>query len=92
MEADSAMPSESTRGSGRIPFVGWMPVVLLLLYVLSTGPAVRLCEKTGIVSSQQLETFYAPLIFLCDHCAPAQDFFIWYIFGLWDNPFYPGPK
>jgi hypothetical protein len=66
--------------------------MLLLLYALSTGPMLRLSHATNLVSENRLEQIYAPLIFLCDNCTPVRDFFFWYIFELWGNSFYPGPK
>lgn len=75
-----------------MPFAGWMIITLLVLYPLSTGPMLRLAQETNLVSENRLEQIYTPLIFLSDNCRPVQDFFVWYIFGLWGNSFYSGPK
>jgi hypothetical protein len=42
------------------PLLAWIPAALVL-YILSTGPAVKLLEH-DIVTEKQIETFYAPLV------------------------------
>jgi hypothetical protein len=65
----------------------WARFLLLLgnlfgLYVLSTGPVVGLVQMLGLSETSPiytaLETFYLPLIVLCEWCDPIEDFFNWY--------------
>jgi hypothetical protein len=65
------------------PFAVWLAVLLLVLYPLSTGPAVRLAEH-DIVSMDILEHLYAPLIWLAENCPPVADFFEWYLVDVWN--------
>ena len=70
-----------------IVWVLWIGFTLLVVYPLSTGPLVRLWAATGSASLRQsIEAFYTPLILLCDHFEPAEDFFEWYISDLWGVP------
>lgn len=62
--------------------LGWIVVVLLVVYPLSTGPAVKLAEH-DMVSDTTLEIVYAPLIWLTEHCPPVKDFFDWYLSDVW---------
>lgn len=59
----------------------------LLVYVLSTGPAVKLVEH-GVIAGSSLETVYAPLVLLANHCEPVSDFFEWYLCEVWDWDIY----
>jgi hypothetical protein len=56
----------------------WIAGLILLFYVLSTGPACKLEEK-GVVSENVLHWVYVPLWFLYEHCRPAHVFFDWYL-------------
>jgi len=50
--------------------------VLLVVYVLSTGPVILICSTFAL--PEQLLTVYAPLGFVATHCEPAEDALIWY--------------
>lgn len=73
------------RRSLGLPFTGWFAILLLTIYPLSTGPVLRLWPAG--ISNPTLMGFYAPIIFLADHCEPFGDFLGWYVFDLWGNPF-----
>jgi hypothetical protein len=53
-------------------------VVLPLLYVLSLGPAVRMC-CADLVSEKAIETSYYPLIKLAENYEPAGELLLSYI-------------
>ena len=57
-------------------FVGAM--IIIVIYVLSTGPACRL-ERSGTVSTATLESFYMPLGALARYYQPVGNFMRWYI-------------
>ena len=62
-----------------MPLVGWVLVLLVLLYPLSVGPVVIL---SGGQLTPPLEVFYSPLEFLYDHVPVVHEFYEWY-FGVW---------
>ena len=72
---------DSSRRAG-MPIAVWLTIFLLLIYPLSTGPAVKLAEHE-VVSMDALEYVYAPLIWLAEHCDPVADFFEWYLSDVW---------
>jgi len=59
----------------------WLPLVILILYALSPGPAFRLAAQlpTGVSG---LAVFYGPLGFLYDHVPAVHAFYDWYL-PLW---------
>jgi hypothetical protein len=50
---------------------------MLLLYVLSIGPAYRFLPGSA------LPTLYRPLIQLENHCKPLDRFLTWYMEDVW---------
>jgi hypothetical protein len=56
--------------------------VLLLLYPLSTGPAVKLSEK-GVISKKAVVFCYTPLDFLRRRSHVVKRFFEWYLEDVW---------
>lgn len=64
--------------------LGWLTTIVLLLvvYVLSTGPALILNFK-GYLPTQGIEIFYAPLDALSRTCPPIEQFMRWYIRDVW---------
>ena len=60
----------------------WSFLVLILLYVLSTGPVIRAVNRAG-VQPDVLGFIYAPLIFLSDHVPMVQELFEWYVEDIW---------
>jgi len=54
---------------------------VLLAYVLSVGPVVRLVDR-GHLNETHMEALYAPLIALSDRWSLADDFLEWYC-DLW---------
>jgi hypothetical protein len=61
-----------------------MVAVCAGLYVLSVGPANELRDR-GYVSQQKVETFYMPLVWLCERCPPIGRVVRWYV-GKWTHP------
>ncbi len=57
------------------------PLLLLVIYPLSLGPALKLAEL-GIIPFRVL-AIYEPLTSLCDHCPPVRHFFDWYVQDVW---------
>ncbi len=55
--------------------------LLLVIYPLSLGPALKLAERR-IIPFRVL-AIYEPLTPLCDHCPPARHFFDWYVQDVW---------
>ena len=60
-------------------------VLVLVLYVLSVGPAAAL-EENEVISNAVFEYVYAPLIWLCDNSATVLWILESYV-GLWWKPF-----
>ena len=85
MNDERLEPSSSNRAS--FGWVLWVCFVLLVVYPLSVGPAVRLYEATSNAALRNsIEAFYTPLVVLCDACDPVEDFFIWYVEAVWGIP------
>ena len=53
-------------------------ILVLALYVLSTGPVVRWSGKRHL-DGEGIRAIYLPLIALMEASAPVRDFFGWYI-------------
>ena len=59
---------------------------LLALYVLSIGPVVKLVWTPGVNRTpgvQMMQTFYAPLSWVCENNGVARDFVTWYLQQVW---------
>ena len=58
---------DGKRSSASVPLViGIVVLILPLLYVLSIGPACRLCND-GYLDVQLYLTIYAPVLWPCEH-------------------------
>lgn len=68
-----------TKSRGRVGFT----LCVLVLYVLSCGPAVR-PRQEGYVSDKFIDILYAPLGLLMDNCQPVDDTINWYV-NLWES-------
>ena len=55
--------------------------LLLVVYPLTLGPALKLAELRMIPF--QVLAIYEPLTPLCDHCPPVRRFFDWYVQDVW---------
>ena len=55
--------------------------LLLVIYPLSTGPALKLAEHKVIPFG--VLAIYEPLTPLCDHYPPVRNFFTWYVQEVW---------
>ncbi len=78
--SDEPTVQQSRKGSGLLSYGGLL-LGLCILYVLSTGPVLKLC-KSGRNMPDAVETFYTPLAYLYLNVPFAQEFFDWY-FKLW---------
>jgi len=75
-----AQQSQERRGSGLLR-IFWALVVVLVLYVLTTGPVIKICvERRG--PSATVNIFYRPLELANRHVPAAERFFDWY-FKMW---------
>jgi hypothetical protein len=68
-----------TRRGGLSIFL-WV-LAVIVLYVLSVGPAARLHDEGSLPDSTSM--LYSPLIFLTEHSAAADRFFRWYVRDVW---------
>jgi hypothetical protein len=83
-----AMRSKS-KATGPIAFASTgLLVVLPILYVLSTGPAIWLYSR-GYVSEKPIEDFYIPLRWVHDRCPPIKDLHVRYNSLFRSNPYRP---
>jgi hypothetical protein len=59
---------------------GWLlwSFTILVLYVLSVGPAFRL-ELAGLISPAVNEIIYAPIQYACLRCRAAARVYVWYL-------------
>lgn len=78
--SDESTVQQPRKGSGLLTYGGVL-LGLCVLYVLSTGPVLKLCDSARNVPDA-VETFYTPLIYLYMNVPFAQEFFDWY-FKLW---------
>jgi len=60
------MESSPSRGSGVVPLVLAILILVPIFYVLSVGPVVAIIEKTGR-GREAAVIFYAPVIWLHDN-------------------------
>lgn len=74
----SKQPQFSASPSGH-SWAGWIGVSLLLLYALSVGPALKLCDSKPPAA---LQVCYAPLEYLYRHVSVVEKFYDWYL-KLW---------
>jgi hypothetical protein len=79
---ESVSPAKEEQSAGG-PFLSF--VMVLILYVLSTGPVVRLMDY-GRISEKTLDKIYAPIVWLDQTSAgraALEPFFHWYGEKLW---------
>lgn len=74
-----------------LPTMGWLLLLLLVVYPLSTGPVFKLVEY-DVIGFDHLQVIYAPLESLGKTCPPVERFFEWYVLDLWHVSIYTGPK
>jgi hypothetical protein len=72
--------AKQTEGGATMRTPRWPGIAALFVacYVLSIGPAVWLM-RAGILSLDWFGVIYGPVLWLCDHCKPADQVFDWYI-------------
>jgi hypothetical protein len=73
-------------GWGLFRFV-WIGCVLLVLYVLSVGPVLKVCPR-GLLKGP-VYIAYFPITFLCDRCGGVRHLVYWYLFDVWKVPLEP---
>jgi hypothetical protein len=71
------MSSEERERSRGLMWVVWLIALMPLAYVLSVGPVVATCDWAGW-DFEGLDTFYAPLDWLCLH-TPLKGPLKWYV-------------
>ena len=76
-EKEKQSEGDARHGGGVLRWV-WIAGLILVLYVLSVGPAKRLMYG-GILSESVYSVLYLPIALLCVHCEPANKFFTWYL-------------
>jgi len=76
-------PDQRGRKGGGISIIFLSAGLLLLVYVLSTGPVVRYYGKQGKQLPNSAMTFYMPLILLSDNVRPVGKFLDWWV-NLWE--------
>jgi hypothetical protein len=60
----------------------WWVAVALFLYVLSTGPVLKLC-RAGYLPYGVAQTIYYPLEVLAPEDTPQEAFLEWYVVKVW---------
>ena len=76
---EASKPDGRSHGAFRCILGG---AVLLVLYVLSSGPICKLATK-GFISKQAVIFAYIPLGMLENYSQPVRRFFDWYIGDVW---------
>jgi hypothetical protein len=71
-------PNEPAPKSGGL-LAGWTVIILLLLYALSAGPALKF---SGNKPHPTLRIIYGPLAYLNHHVPAVKGFYEWYL-PLW---------
>jgi hypothetical protein len=72
---------EARHGGGVLRWV-WITGLVLILYVLSVGPAVKL-EENGIIKAETRRFLYAPVRYLNGVSRPFARCFLWYVGRVW---------
>ena len=72
------MEREKRRWGGPAILTIAIILMLLLIYVLSCGPA-DILRARGIIPVQGFIAFYSPLGFLSNHCPPFARLLEWYV-------------
>jgi hypothetical protein len=65
------------------PWLVWSMTVLPLIYLLSTGPVLKL-RQAGRISPSVVLTIYAPLDHLTQICPPLDHVLKWYVRDIWN--------
>ncbi len=81
--AESSVIGAESHEEGRrggLSVVLWV-LVVIVIYVLSVGPAAKLHDEGVIPDSASV--VYSPLIFLSEHSTAADAFFRWYVRDVW---------
>ena len=79
MDAESTQQTQDTKSSALRWFLA--PVIIVLIYILSSGPAYRLA-RVGAVPRTLVNTVYRPLDALCTAHVTTLHAYSWYL-GLW---------
>jgi hypothetical protein len=84
---DQLEPQTDSSEPKRREILGWLllPFILVLLYALSVGPAMRLMEE-GHLPGWPVLNFYAPLDSATRVYEPAHRLLVWYV-----NVWHPKP-
>ena len=85
MSKPQEKPADDPRRGG-FGVLAWLVGSLLVVYALSTGPAMKLAEH-NVISWNTVERAYAPLGWLIEDYRPTARLFTWYLEDLWDINF-----
>ena len=63
----------------------WVAVgfVVVAMYVMSTGPVIRMLEGPGGSPSPTVLAIYAPLVWMSEHSRRFESFMDWYVKEVW---------
>ena len=75
---DEEGKTEQSRHRGSWLTLWWVPLITILIYVLSLGPAVRFLPGDSPVFN-----LYLPLVALAEKCSPFGEFLGWYLDQIW---------
>ena len=82
MNTDEHRYAERENGGWGVFRILWVLALLLLLYIGSTGPVLKVCYRFH-TNDSVATTIYAPLIIVCKHCSLIERFLDWYVKDLW---------
>jgi hypothetical protein len=80
-EREKQSGEEARHGGGVLRWV-WVCGLVLVLYVLSAGPAAKLIEK-GVIKAESVEPVYLPLGLLGSRYRAVGLSLQWYIADVW---------
>ena len=63
-------------------WIGTLIIALPVLYILSTGPVIKLAEG-GVISGSMVEAIYGPVMTLSDHSEVFKKVLYWYVIDVW---------
>jgi hypothetical protein len=61
-----------------LPRIIALLLLALVVYVLSTGPVIKLCLVSNKRVPKVIDVMYKPLEFCYHNCGPVRNFFDWY--------------
>src|SRR6266850_4333283 len=83
-EAVEHESGEDRRRSGLVR-ICWVFLVIIVLYVLSLGPVLKV-HPGAAISSRSFKFFYKPIFALCGYFPAVSRLFDWYVHDVWRAP------